>query len=118
MLRGVNQALAGQRRVNMPKAWPAAYAKLRDRPAGDVRDAALSLALTFGDPQAFEALHKVAADHAADAKARSAALQALREREGPATPAAAERPAGRPALRGPALRGLAAANDERRRSSS
>ena len=68
VLRGVNQALAGQRRVPCPKAWPEAYAKLRTVPAGDVRDAAMALALTFGDPRAFEALHKVAADHSADAE--------------------------------------------------
>jgi putative heme-binding domain-containing protein len=72
----------------------------------------MALALTFGDPQAFEALHKVAADHSADARARSAALQALVNAKDPQLLALLNGLLADPALRGPALRGLAAANDE------
>src|SRR5688572_26974694 len=77
LLRGISEALKGQRQVPMPKDWQAVYPKLSKSPDAEVRDKATALALMFGDPAALESLRKLAADPKADAAARADALQSL-----------------------------------------
>ncbi len=76
-LEGIKEALQGRRRVAMPAAWTEVYAKLAKSPQAEVRDQADSLAVTFGDPHAFEALRKLAGERAGDPARRQKALAAL-----------------------------------------
>lgn len=79
LLTGLREGLKGRRNVGMPKGWPATYAKLAASPNAQVKELALELALTFGDPQALIELRKVVVDKAAAAERRQAAVAALTE---------------------------------------
>jgi putative membrane-bound dehydrogenase-like protein len=74
---GLSQALEGRRRLPMPAAWPAAFAKLSASSDADVRVRAEALAVTFGDPAAIARLRQVLADKQAAFGKRQAALVAL-----------------------------------------
>jgi putative heme-binding domain-containing protein len=111
MLAGFNAALKGQRRVQMPKGWEAVEAKLGASPNAGVRTLAQTLSLTFGSPNALEALRMTLSDATAPAGARRAALDSLvsvRDAELPQRLSGLLQDA---ALRGPALRALAGFND-------
>ena len=77
LLTGMLKGLEGRRRVEMPAAWPAAYVELQRSRDASVRDLALSLALVFDDPVAFNTLRRQAVDSTASATARNQAIQAL-----------------------------------------
>jgi putative heme-binding domain-containing protein len=111
VLRGMCEALQGRRNVAAPEGWPAAYRKLASSPNRDVREKALVLGLLFGDPQALKALRNTATDARADAAARRIALQALVEKRVPGVPELLRDLLDEPAMRGPALRALAAYDD-------
>jgi putative membrane-bound dehydrogenase-like protein len=111
-LRGLQQALVGRRQVTMPKSWPAVYKKLRISDRGEVRQRSQALGVTFGDPAAFVVLRdmlegKASAD---DRRQALAALLAVHDRElVPRLHSLLKDPA----LRGDALRGLAAYDDSK-----
>jgi putative membrane-bound dehydrogenase-like protein len=112
VLRGVHEALNGQRQVALPAGWPGVYRKLAASPSAEVRQQALTLAVLFGDPQALTALKKIVTDSAAAAAARQSALEALVYKKNPDLVPVLHGLLADRALRGPALRGLAAFDHE------
>jgi putative membrane-bound dehydrogenase-like protein len=112
VLRGIQEALAGQRRVPMPAEWPAAFAVLTESPLQEVRDRALALAVVFGDEKAVVALRKIVSDPKGQAAARQSALQTLVFMQKPELTPLLHELLSDPVLRAPALRGLAAFRDE------
>jgi putative heme-binding domain-containing protein len=111
VLRGMHEALAGRRDVPMPDGWPAVYRKLAGSPNAEVRDRATLLAVQFGDPEALAALRRVVADVKAPAAARAHALEALVYKKKPELVPLLQGLLDDRALRGPAVRGLAAFAD-------
>ena len=77
ILKGINEALKGRRKVDMPKAWPAVYKNLKESKDAQVRELAQSLAIVFGDTSAFDAHKKTLMDAKADAAARKRSLESL-----------------------------------------
>jgi putative heme-binding domain-containing protein len=112
LLRGISDALQGQRQVPMPKDWRAVYPKLAKSPDAEVRDKATSLALVFGDPAALESLRKLAADPKGDASARVAAVQSLTQAKDPKLVPLLHDLLKDAAVRGQAIRALAASTDD------
>lgn len=111
VLRGTLEALQGRRQVPAPASWAAAYRKLSGSPDREVREKALVLAVLFDDRQALTELRQTITDAKADESWRRFALQTLIDKR-PADLAAVLRDLlADPALRGSALRGLAACND-------
>src|SRR5688572_16984931 len=112
LLRGISEALKGQRQVPMPKDWPSVYPKLSKSADAEVRDKATALALVFGDPAALELLRKLAADAKADAAARADALQSLTQAKDPKLVPLLHDLLPDKAVRGNAIRALAASTDD------
>jgi putative membrane-bound dehydrogenase-like protein len=111
VLRGIREALQGQRRVPMPEGWPAVSSKLARSPAPAVRQMTLYLSLAFGDEQALTSLRRIVTDERAATADRQSALQALLDdKDRGLVPLLHALIHGR-TLRGPALRALAAYND-------
>jgi putative membrane-bound dehydrogenase-like protein len=110
VLKGMYAALLGRRRVAMPAKWPAVSRRLLQG-GGEARDLALRLGLVFGDPEALAALRKTVADTAAPGEARRSALEALAQLPDPELVPVLHGLLTSRALRGPALRALAAYND-------
>ncbi len=111
VLRGVLDALAGRRDVPMPEEWRNASRALATSPSADVRERAALLAVTFGDAEAIAALRMTAADASGSVAARETALQALLTRKNPDLVPLLHELLSDKAVRGPALRGLAAFAD-------
>jgi putative heme-binding domain-containing protein len=111
LLRGISAALKGRRTAPMPAGWEAVEAKLATSANTDVRTLAQTLSLTFGSPRAKAALRETAADAKADANARRTALESLLAIRDPELPALLQKLVGDPAVRGQAIRGLAAFDD-------
>jgi putative membrane-bound dehydrogenase-like protein len=110
-LRGVSDGLKGKRLFPMPKEWPAAAAALAASPSADVRTQAQALGVVFGDKTAFAALRKTLADPAAATAARLSALGSLVDARDPEVVPVLHALLGDAALRGAALRALAAFDD-------
>jgi putative membrane-bound dehydrogenase-like protein len=108
VLRGVQDALAGRRQVAMPAGWQAAYPRLAESPYPEVRERALALAVAFGDGRALTTLRRLVQDARAPTHARHSALQTLVDRGNPDVVPLLQDLLADPALRGIALRGLAA----------
>ncbi|MCZ6793263.1 MAG: DUF1080 domain-containing protein [Planctomycetota bacterium] len=110
-LRGIRAALRGRRQVPMPGSWPAVYAKLGGSADSDLRADLDALAVVFGDPRAFQAMHDVLADRRADSEQREKALESLLaakdERLAPTLRGILDDPP----LRAAAIRALAAYHD-------
>ena len=77
VLKGINAALEGRRKVAPPPAWEAVRGKLLASASRDVRGEAQSLAVVFGDAAALDVMRKVLADDAAGVADRRHALEAL-----------------------------------------
>ncbi len=77
ILRGINAAMKGQRHLVPPGEWKAVYGTLHSSPNAEVRQQALALGVTFGDPAALGELRTVLADRAAPLERRRTALDAL-----------------------------------------
>lgn len=112
LLSGVREALAGRRRVLAPHGWEAVYRKLSASPNGEVRDQAMLLSITFGDAGAIAASRKAIVDPSVSIERRGAALDSLVEQRDPETAKLVEKLILEPAMRGAALRALAAYADE------
>lgn len=113
ILDGIRQGLAGRRRVEMPKAWPAVAARLAKSPHADVRDAREALALVFGDPEALAHLRRTLLDRSADAGRRQEVLASLLAARDPELLEALLEIVREAAIRRPVLRALAAYEDSR-----
>jgi putative heme-binding domain-containing protein len=112
VLRGIQEALAGRRDVPMPRGWPAVYRRLAESSDVEVRETATALAVVFGDPQALAALRKVIADSRGPSAEREKAIRSLVQKRDRELVPILQRLVGDPAVCGPALRGLAAFDDE------
>src|SRR5690606_13324258 len=76
-LAAINEALKGRRSFPMPKSWAGVYSSLVKSEDKVVASLARTLAVTFGDPKAINAMRKVLADTAADPSSRKNALASL-----------------------------------------
>ncbi len=113
LLRGVNEALKGRRRVAMPKRWPQAMKKLIESKDANVRSQALALAVTFDDASAKELMHAVLRERGADLGARRGALASLLAARSAAVVPTLYEILAEPAMRSDALRALATFGDAR-----
>jgi putative membrane-bound dehydrogenase-like protein len=111
ILHGMQEGLAGRRKVPMPKYWNEAYPTLIESPLPEVRERALALAVQFGDERAFTLLRKIVPDRAQPVKQREDALKTLLFQQKPDLAPILHELLGDDALRGPAIRGLAAFDD-------
>ncbi|MBV9126090.1 MAG: c-type cytochrome [Planctomycetes bacterium] len=112
VLRGIDEALSGRRQVAMPEGWPMVYKKLAASPLPEVREKALALSVLFGDPQALASLRRTVQNTTAPADTRQRALQTLLDIKDPQLVPVLQSLLAEPALRIPALHGLAAYNNE------
>jgi putative membrane-bound dehydrogenase-like protein len=111
ILRGLQESVKGKRTADAPKGWADAYGKLRQSNNAEVRQTALSLAVTFGDAAAMDSLRKTLTDASAAAPARQAALAALLDVRDKQLPAVLQGLLADAAVRSAAVRGLAAFDD-------
>ncbi|HEY2786286.1 MAG TPA: PVC-type heme-binding CxxCH protein [Fimbriiglobus sp.] len=111
ILRGTNEALKGRRRMAMPTGWTEAYAKLGKSSDPEIRNQALALAVTFGDTGAMAMLRDRLADPKAEIATRREAMVSLLGASDKNLPPVLQKLLGDTALRGAALRGLAAFDD-------
>jgi len=111
ILQGIQAGLRGKRQFPMPKAWEAAFPALIKSENAAVRSQAQALAVVFGDKNAFLALRKVVADAKATTAARAAALDSLVAAKDADLVPILHSLVVDPALRGAAIRGLAAFDD-------
>lgn len=109
-LRGLQEGLRGRRRVPMPEAWPETFAKLLHSRDAEVRQQAVAVAVTFGDQRAFAELRRILAS-GGELGARQNALATLLAAGDKELAPLLHDLIGDPALRGAALRGLAAYDD-------
>jgi putative heme-binding domain-containing protein len=110
-LRGIAEGLSGRRKVPMPDAWGKAFPILMESPLPEVRAHALALAVQFGDERAFTLLRKIVPDRALAVKQREDALKTLLFQQKPDLVPILHDLLSDEALRGPAIRGLAAFDD-------
>ena len=111
VLRGIRSALSGRRSAPMPAGWQEAYPKLERAASPEVRESALVLAVVFDDRRAFESLRQTALDAKADPQGRRKALEVLAYKQRPDLIPLLHGLLSDPALRGAAVRALAAFND-------
>jgi putative membrane-bound dehydrogenase-like protein len=112
-LRGILEALKGRRHEAMPKNWTDAYPRLAASRSGEVRDQALTLAVLFDDEKALETLRKLVRDESAPTSRRQYALETLVFKQKPDTLLLLQDLLSDKLLRGAAIRGLAAFNDDK-----
>jgi len=113
ILKGMSEGLKGRRNVKMPAGWDELATKLAQSTNAQVREIAQALSVTFGSTTAFAALRKTLADAQAQPGARLAALDSLLGAHDPALPSLLQPLLNDPAVRGGALRGLAAYDDDK-----
>jgi putative heme-binding domain-containing protein len=111
VLAGVREGLRGRRNVPMPENWPVVYARLAKSGDAKVREDALALALTFGDPRAVAALEERIRDRSAPAGERQRALITLADSRAAGLAPLLQQLLDDPAVRGAAIRVLAAYPD-------
>jgi putative membrane-bound dehydrogenase-like protein len=111
LLQGIQAGLRGKRQFPMPKEWDAAFPALIKSENAAVRSQSQALAVIFGDKNAFRALRKVVTDAKAATAARAAALDSLVAAKDAELVPILQSLVADPALRGAALRGLAAFDD-------
>jgi putative heme-binding domain-containing protein len=107
ILRGIDRALAGRRRVSPPAEWRAVLEKIAGNGDERLRSEAMALGVKFGDENAMSAFRDLVASGAADAKDRQRALKALLDARDPGLADMLQRLLSEPALRADALTGLA-----------
>ena len=112
ILIGMYAALEGRKNIDMPKLWPAVYERLSRSEQKEVRDQANLVALVFGDRKAVENLSRTATSKNADPDERQQALQSLLNAQTPDLLPLLESLLQDEIMRGPALRGMAAYNNE------
>jgi putative membrane-bound dehydrogenase-like protein len=112
ILRGIHEALSDRREMAPPAGWTDTYPKLVASQSAEVRDLTERLALLFGDKRALETVRGRLSDPKAPAEARRAALERLVTRKTPGLAPVLRELLADPAVRGAALRGLAAYPDD------
>jgi putative heme-binding domain-containing protein len=111
VLHGVLEALRGRRQVAMPEGWPAAYARLTASSHAEVLNQARRLAVLFGDARAIALLRDLLLDGTAAVAERDSALQTFLSIKRPDLVPLLHQLVAEGALRGPAIRALAAYSD-------
>jgi putative membrane-bound dehydrogenase-like protein len=111
LLEGLLEGLKGRRRVDAPDHWAELFSLLGRSPSPDIRRLAVSLAVKFGDARAFEQLRRVLATTQAPPAERLSALDTLLGAKDPDLAPVLQSLVADPAVRGPAVRGLAAYGD-------
>jgi putative membrane-bound dehydrogenase-like protein len=111
ILEGLNKAFAGRRQVQAPPSWSATYAALASVDHPQIRSQLKTLAVTFGDASALGAMRAVVVDAKAQASLRNEALASLIKARDPNLPPVLRDLLRDTAMRGGALRGLAAYED-------
>jgi putative heme-binding domain-containing protein len=111
VLKGLSDGLKGRRGVPMPAGWEGVATKLGQSPNAQVRELVQSLSLTFGSASALTALRQQLLDAKADPARRRNALDSLLAAKDPTLAGTLHLLLNDPALRGAALRGLAAYDD-------
>jgi putative membrane-bound dehydrogenase-like protein len=110
-LHGLQDGLKGRREVPTPEKWPAVYSRLSKSQNREIWDAALALAVTFGDPTALAEMRRVLSSPKSDLPARQAAMAALVEVRDKELPAILHQLVGEKELRAAAIRALATYDD-------
>jgi putative membrane-bound dehydrogenase-like protein len=77
LLAGILLGLEGQRQVEMPSAWPAAYKQLAHDDDLTLHHQAMQLALIFRDRDAISSLERIAVDRNAASELRTMAIEGL-----------------------------------------
>lgn len=77
VLSGIQNALRGQRRLQLPDGWQEAYAKLNNSKNTEVRRRALSLAVKFGDATALQTMREMLTDAGREPAIRLEAMTSL-----------------------------------------
>jgi putative heme-binding domain-containing protein len=111
IVRGMLEALRGRRGMATPRGWTDAYRKLSSSGDAEIRRAARTLAVLFGDKQALVAMRKTVTDTRTSEAERKESLEILLENQAPdLLPLLSDLLTDR-ALRGAALRGMAGFGD-------
>ncbi len=110
-LDGALDALRGRKRVARPADWAETYAALASAKSAEVLEKALLLAVILDEPKAIEALRETVRDASAPAERRSRALGVLVERRVEGIDRDLRGLLADDALRGQALRAMAAFDD-------
>lgn len=105
------KAFEGRVDIPTPPSWEKAYASLAHHPSAEIRDRALQIAVVLGDRRAFPSLRSVLADEKVELPQRQRALDILVRGRDAEAGDALRSVLGEPALRGAALRALAAYDD-------
>ncbi len=95
----------------MPKAWPAAFTKIKQAADPATTAQAMALAVTFGDASAVEGMRSLLADQSAPGDQRQSALAALLKVRDPKLAPTLQSLLADSGLRAAALRGLAQFDD-------
>jgi len=111
LLLGTHDALRGRKHVTRPEGWPAAFSRLVARPDLDVVEQSLLLGLDVEEPKAVAVLRRIVLDRTTPDDLRKRVLSALVERRVPGLVPDLHALLDDPALRGGALRALAAYDD-------
>jgi putative membrane-bound dehydrogenase-like protein len=112
VLSGIEAALAGQRGVPMPKGWSELAGKLARSPSSVVREKVLLLSLVFGDGQASVRVRQIIEDSKTPLPSRQRLLEGLAYTKDSGVVPLLHHLLVDPALRGLALRTLAAYSDD------
>ena len=111
ILRGIRDGLKGRTGIKMPEGWAAVSEKLAKSPNAEVKEIVRSLSTTFGDTRALDAMRLILADAKADLASRKPALDTLLDVTAPGLPPILLGLLPDSAMRGSAIRGLAAYDD-------
>lgn len=111
ILRGLRGALQGRRSAPMPAGWETVERQLATSSNAEIRTLVQTLSLTFGSPAARSSLRQTAEDAHSDTSARRQALESLLATRDVELPPLLQKLIQDPAVRGVALRGLAAYDD-------
>ena len=112
VLLGIQDAVGGLRSLQTPANWPKAYARLMADKRPETKALATRLAVIFGDKNAVVELKKIAVDRATTTSKRYDALQALLVRQDAELVPLLRDLLEDKAMRGSAIRGLAAFKNE------
>jgi putative heme-binding domain-containing protein len=113
VLQGIDAALLGRRRLGVPAGWPALHAQLVRSENAEIRRLTTRIALAFGDEAAMRTLRDLAANPERPAAERATAIASLTEIADRALLPVLLRLLDDEAVRGAAIRALAAYDDER-----
>ena len=83
LIGGIQEALAGRRRVATPAAWSQAYQRLIPNADPSVRQSLHRLAALFGDRQVLDEMRSQIANSSADAAERRNAIDILQQVKAP-----------------------------------